>query len=459
MNSLRPALVLVFALLALPVASREPPAPALPGTSEAQLSAGYWIARLPGPEKVLLSPAQLAAQNRRLFAEDPSMAAIESLPASMPRAQISERIARMSKLPSRPLHFADGGLVDAAFAKFLLESLDLGAIPESQPLRFALVVRRASLRTFPDRTRVFTDPADHDIDRFQESALFVGTPVAILHASRDGRWRFVLAPNYAAWVEADALAEGSREEVLGYARPQPARVILGARADTVFTPDEPRVSERRLEMGQRLPLASVPADQPVNGQNAYTSWPILLPVRDAQGALGFAPTLLPKTADTGPAPLPFTRANLLRQAFKLLGERYGWGHDYNGRDCSGFVAEVYRSVGVELPRNTGDQSKSPVLSNRTVFAPTDDRATRERALAEAQPGDLLFIPGHLMMVLGHVDGRLYVIHDIEGGTVLDAEDKPRRLHLNGVSVTPFAPLRFDEFSDFTDELTTILRIP
>jgi hypothetical protein len=43
--------------------------------------------------------------------------------------------------------------------------------------------------------------------------------------------------------------------------------------------------------------------------------------------------------------------------------------------------------------------------------------------------------------------------------VLDAEDKPRRLHLNAVSVTPFAPLRFDEFSDFTDELTTILRIP
>jgi cell wall-associated NlpC family hydrolase len=227
----------------------------------------------------------------------------------------------------------------------------------------------------------------------------------------------------------------------------------------VFTPEDPRVSEVRLEMGQRLPLANVPADQPVNGQHPYTSWPILLPVRNAQGTLAFAPALLPKTADTAPAPLPFTRANLLRQAFKLLGERYGWGHDYNGRDCSGFVAEVYRSVGVELPRNTGDQSKSPVLTNRTVFGPTDGRATRERALARTQPGDLLFIPGHLMMVLGHVDGKLYVIHDIEGGTVLDAEGKPRRLHLNGVSVTPFAPLRFDEFSDFTDELTTILRVP
>jgi hypothetical protein len=94
-----------------------------------------------------------------------------------------------------------------------------------------------------------------------------------------------------------------------------------------------------------------------------------------------------------------------------------------------------------------------------VFAPTDDRATRERALAKAQPGDLLFIPGHMMMVLGHVNGRLFVIHDIEGGSWLDRNGQLNRVHLNGVSVTPFAPLRFDESSDFTDKLTTILRIP
>jgi cell wall-associated NlpC family hydrolase len=459
MNFLRPALALLLALSVGPAVAKESPATAVPGVSEAQLSAGYWIARLPSPDKPLLSPAQVATQNRRLFAEDRSMNALDSLPAAIDAGEVAERIRRVSRLPSRPLFFADGRPVDAAWTRARLDSLDLGSLPAKQPLRFALVVRRASLRTFPDTTRVFTDLEDHDIDRFQESALFVGTPVAIVHASRDGRWRFVLAPNYAAWIQADALAEGSRAEVLGYAARQPARVVLGARADTVFTPEEPRVSELRMEMGQRLPLADVSAAQAVNGQHPFTAWPILLPVRDADGRLGFAPALLPRTADTGSTPLPLTRANLLRQAFKLLGERYGWGHDYNARDCSGFVAEVYRSLGVELPRNTGDQSKSPVLGNRSVFGPGEDRAARERALAATQPGDLLFIPGHLMMVVGHVDGKLYVIHDIEGGTVLDAEDKPRKLHLNGVSVTPFAPLRFDEFSDFTDELTTILRIP
>ena len=459
MSLLRPALVFLLALQAVPTLAKEPPATPVPGVNEAQLSADYWVARAPEPDKTLLAPAQVAEQNRRLFAEDHSMNALAALPVAMDGRQVAERIRRLSKMPSRPLYFADGLPVDEAWGKARLDSLDLASVPATQSLRFALVLRRAALRTFPDATRVFTDTEDHDIDRFQESALFVGTPVAILHSSRDSRWRFVLAPNYAAWIEADALAEGSREEVLGYASRLPARVVLGARADTVFTAEDPRVSEVRLEMGQRLPLAELSPGQPVNGQNPFTSWSLLLPVRGADKGLDFAPALLPRTADTGPAPLPFTRANLLRQAFKLLGERYGWGHDYGARDCSGFVAEVYRSVGVELPRNTGDQSNSPALANRTVFGPQDGRAVRERALAATKPGDLLFIPGHLMMVLGHVDGRLYVIHDIEGGTMLDAEDKPYRLHLNGVSVTPFAPLRFDEASDFTDKLTTILRIP
>jgi hypothetical protein len=387
------------------------------------------------------------------------MHALEALPESLPRADVVARITALSRIPSRTLYFADGLEVPAAWLQGLVAAANLDALPETQPLRFGLVVRRASLRTFPDATRVFADPADHDIDRFQESALFLGTTVAVLHQSADGRWLFVVAPNYAAWVEADAVAIGPRATVLQYASPASQRIVLGARADSVFTPEEPQVSSLRFEMSQRLPLVQMKPGALVNGQNPYASWPVLLPVRTAAGVLDFRIALLPKTADTAPAPLPFTRANLLRQAFKLLGERYGWGHDYGTRDCSGFVAEVYRSLGVELPRNTGDQSHSTVLTHRTVFGAADDRTKREAALAATQPGDLLFIPGHLMMVVGHVDGRLYVIHDIEGGSWLGADGELHRMHLNGVSVTPFAPLRFDETSDFTDKLTTILRIP
>lgn len=459
---LLPALLICFA----PMAFAQATAPAagagelgVVGVRQEQLQADYWIRRMPSPDQVLLPPARIAAQNARLFAEDPSMHALAALPREWTRAQVEGWIGRISKAPSRTLYFTDGAVVPAEWFAQQQQAMAMETIPERQPERFGMVVRRASLRTFPDATRVFADPADHDIDRFQESALFAGTPVAIVQRSRDDHWLFVLAPNYAAWIDADAVAEGTRDDVLAYASRQPARTITGARAALVFTPEEPRLSQLPLEMGMRLPLAPLPADAVVNGQNAYTAWPVLLPVRDADGSLRIAPALLPKSADSQPLPPPFTRANLVRQAFKFLGERYGWGHDYDGRDCSGFVSEVYRSLGVELPRNTGDQSHSPVLANRLDFGADATRAMRERALAQTRPGDLLYIPGHLMMVIGHVDGRLYVIHDIEGGSWLDARGELHRMHLNGVSVTPFAPLRFDDDSDFTDRLTAILRIP
>jgi cell wall-associated NlpC family hydrolase len=406
-----------------------------------------------------MSPQQILAQNARLLAEDPSMHELAALPPQWTRATVAGWIGKLSRKPGRQLYFTDGVAVPDAWFVGLHEALALDALPETQPARFGLLVQRASLRTFPDATRVFSDSADHDIDRFQESALFAGTPVAIAHRSRDGRWLFVLAPNYAAWIEADAVAEGARERVLGYGRQQPSRLITGARATLVFTPEEPRLSSLPMEMGMRLPLAPVAADTVINGQNAYTSWPLLLPAREPDGSLALLPALLPKVADSSPIPLPLTQANLLRQSFKFLGERYGWGHDYQGRDCSGFVAEVYRSLGVELPRNTGDQSRSPVLANRSDFGPGDGREARVRALASVRAGDLLYIPGHLMMALGHVDGELYVIHDIQGGSWLDARGELQRMHLNGVSVTPFAPLRFDDATDFTDRLTSILRIP
>ncbi len=113
--------------------------------------------------------------------------------------------------------------------------------------------------------------------------------------------------------------------------------------------------------------------------------------------------------------LPLTRANVIRQAFKFLGERYGWGHSYNARDCSGFVSEVYRSFGVQLPRNTRDQAVSPAL-NRFAFSPDDSHARRVEVLKTLQVGDLIYIPGHVMMVIGQEKDGPYVIHDTTGIT-------------------------------------------
>lgn len=87
-------------------------------------------------------------------------------------------------------------------------------------------------------------------------------------------------------------------------------------------------------------------------------------------------------------------------AMDYLGVPYVWGgtNPETGLDCSGFVLNVFREVGVELPRVSRDQARvgQPVSS-----------------LADARPGDLLFFDepvSHVAIYLGddrmiHAAGR------------------------------------------------------
>src|SRR5690606_29992206 len=174
--------------------------------------------------------------------------------------------------PERPRYDLDGVRVAEASLDALVANLALDAVPASQTTRFGMVLHRSALRTFPTDLRVFSNAGDTDIDRFQESALFPGTPVAIVHASKDGQWLFVVSPRYAAWIAADAGGEGDRDAVFAYADKAPYRVVTGSKVETVFTPEQPQLSERQLDMGVRVPLANVAADKPVNGQHPYASW-------------------------------------------------------------------------------------------------------------------------------------------------------------------------------------------
>ena len=428
------------------------------GVDTAQLDPGYWIGLQPEPDPVVLARDAIDAQNQRLLHTDASTRDIATLPDALSAAQVRAWIEALSSRPTRTLYDQGGAEIPATRVDGWIEALDLAAIPPTQSTRYGLVVHRAALRTFPTRTRVFNRIGDTDIDRFQENAFFPGTPVAIVHESRDRAWWFVVGDLYAAWIEKRFVAEGDKTTVLGYAGKTPYLVVTGAEVRTATTPEAPALSDVQLDMGVRVPwLRDFPGERGVNGQAAYASYVIELPVRDADGRLRIAPALLPRTADVSPDYLPLTRANLLRQSFKFLGERYGWGHDYDARDCSGFVSEVYRSMGVTLPRNTRDQSVSPAL-NRLALTEADNAASRARIAGELQVGDLVYIPGHVMMVIGHDQGMPYVIHDTNGGSWLGADGQLVAGHLNGVSVTPLTPLRFDQERSYIDRMTNIQRI-
>ena len=427
------------------------------GLTESKQDPGYWLMRAPNRNVTLLSSSSIASRNSVLLRNEPSMTDWSTWPVSLNANAIRNKIETISKRPSKPLYQAPDKLISSSEIDEWIGNLNLNHIEASYGQQFGLVVMRSALRRFPTQQRAFDAQGGVDIDRLQESALFPGTPVAILHESRDQQWLFVQAENYAAWVSAKAIAIGTRQQVFEYVLRQPRMYITGSQVKTVYNPMANELSELTLDMGSSFPIRTDwPLARSVNDQGSLGSWVVDFPVRSNSGALHFKQVLIPRSADTATAFLPASQATIIQQSFKFIGERYGWGHDYNARDCSGFVSEIYQSMGILLPRNTSDQAKSTVFERETLGDDTQ-RSERIKILMKLQIGDLVFIPGHVMMVVGQDKYGPWVIHDShKTGFVLNGEFY--NFPTNGVTVTPLLSMAFSREKLYLDSITAIQHI-
>jgi hypothetical protein len=121
------------------------------------------------------------------------------------------------------------------------------------------------------------------------------------------------------------------------------------------------------------------------------------------------------------------------------------------------VSEVYKTVGIFLPRNSAQQGNSPIGKN-IRFSPGDTTEQKLQALASADVGDLLYSTGHVMLYLGTVDGQPYVIHDSSGSGWTDEDGDYHDGVLNGVSVTPLSPMHMSQELNYLEEMYSIKKI-
>lgn len=430
------------------------------GVREKHLSADYWVDALPaGAGDVIFTADEITAMNAASIEGDPTMFDLRSFPDTLSGDEVRTRLRSISNVPSYPRIYMNGNPVRQADFDAYEASLDLDGIADEVPLQFALAVRRTPLRTYPTMDRLFSEGASNtDIDRFQESTLFPTDIMAVLHESADGNWALVQTYNYIAWVQKKDIATGPRDEVFAYKDAKNTLVMMGAKVHTVYNPVIKDVSELQLDMGVAVPLDR-PEELSTNlyGQNPYLHHMVKLPVRLDDGSLDFRHALISRAEDVRVGYLPFTRANIIRQAFKFLGERYGWGHSYNGRDCTGFVSEVYRSMGILMPRNSGDQGKSTIGSN-SRFEKETPRADKEALLRTSLVGDLVYIPGHVMMILGQDGDMPFVIHDVTGLGYLAEDGSIYEGTLNGVSITPLLTLQSSKTRTYVDAVYNVKSI-
>ncbi|GAP75409.1 exported protein STY2149 [Pseudoalteromonas sp. SW0106-04] len=429
----------------------------VPLVQQPMLNPEFWLQRQ-SDSKPLMSQSQIQAFNRSLINNNPYIIDPLAMPDTLSAKALRSYIRNTSSTPSSPRFYVDGKQLDRADLARYHANTNIDAVTDSNPVRFGLIVERTSLRTFPTADRVLNSEMDADLDRFQETGAFPAEPVAILHESADGQWYLVAAYNYTAWVKRSAVAVGNKNRIRTFTQADDFIVVTGDKIETTYVPNEPRVSEVQLDMGVRLPLA--PKEQVkhlTHGQNSFASYIVMLPVRNDDGTLSFAQGLIPRSADVHLGYLPLTAHHLIAQGFKFLGERYGWGHDYNARDCTGFVGEIYKSFGVWMPRNSSWQGKTDYGHNWR-FDKDSTEAQKREVIAQMQVGDLIYIPGHVMMYIGSYQGQPYVIHDVKGLGYIQQNGEFYDGELNGVSVTPLLPLHLNSTTSYLERTYAIKRI-
>lgn len=419
------------------------------------LTAEYWLAKVADADQVLLSVEQINEFNRQTFLQQPGMLAISEIPMSRSASELSAVLQKVSAPPGSARFFADGRQLGAADWVPLLQQLNPEAIQADNPTRFGLVTQRALMRAVPSELRVFNEAMALDLNRFQETAVFVGEPVAVLHQSLDGNWLLVQNYHYTGWVPTTAIALGRREQVLAYADAKPFLVVTGARAKTNFVPGQAAISELQLDMGVRLPLLDAAVlGHNIHGQNPHASHIVQLPVRDANGQLVLVPALIGRNQDVVTGYLPYTTRNVVQQAFKYLGQRYGWGYDYNSVDCTGFLVDIFRTFGLLMPRNSGEQGYGGFGQNQRFdeSLPVADKLAK---VHNAKVGDFIYRPGHVMLYLGQSQGEPFVIHAVYDLAYYQADGQFYRGTLNGVAVTPLTPLYLSEEQSYLQRLYNI----
>ncbi len=400
-------------------------APAVLGGVTADMhSAGFWIARHPYPDKTVLLLSEVIDFNQRTQA-DGLITDLVNFPETLSGKDVRFEIERLiAGLRGRSLYDKNGKSAGVEFYVPFFSWMFSGLGEKAREVRYGFVTGVANERLLPTEEPLYAKPGDVDFDELQNSGPALGEPVLILHATPDGKYLFVKDRIASGWVLARDIGVSSRGDFLKQIarRASSPGVVVSLRA-SVYADEGMRMFLGTARMGTVFALKG-------SGAKAME---VAVPRRDQDGSVRFATAFIARE-DVSVGFLSFTPRMILTQAFKVLHAPYGWGDMNGGQDCSRFLQMIFASVGIDMPRNSGEQARVGIK----LGAFTDDASLNDKAdfLYRKAVGalTLLRLKGHIMLYLGEVNRMPYAIH----ATWSYREQTPqgeRPRHIGRVAVT------------------------
>lgn len=303
---------------------------------------------------------------------------------SLTKKQILSYI-NLYQLPTLPKYDKTKTLTTAN-TKSILDNRNIDNIKDLKEIPKGIITNRANLKSFPTDVHFYDQYNVAEFDRVQESELLTNTPVLIIHESKDKKWNLVISPFYVGWVKKELIVSVTKEEFDYFINPEQFVIVtdVSTKIDGVI-----------LDMSVKLPYLG------------YTEkgYQVLLPIKQQDGTLTKKQVTISKDkAHIGY--LPYTKRNVYIQAFKYEGVKYSWSGQDSGVDCSSYVSNVYRTFGIQFPRNTSSQNKSV---GKIISLVNKTQQEKLKIIRDTNPS-LLYQNGHVMIYLGQKNGKHYIIH-------------------------------------------------
>lgn len=277
------------------------------------------------------------------------------------------------------------------------KSLNLKKIKDSF-LDYGILVGKTNLRSFPTNKPYFKEPNETHFDTFQETDLQIGEAVRIRHYTKDKKWAFVICDSYYGWVETKYLAITNKNDFTNYFSVKDKEYI-------VVIDKEVNIENIIINMGTKFELVA-------ENENSYT---INFPTKNNKNEFIFKQITIAKSDALSKGFLTYNIKNIIDQSFKYLGHNYGWGNLEDGVDCSGFILNVYKTFGLNLPRNSSKQVN--IGNNFILFNKNFSNEIKLTLLNRLEPGAIIYMQGHIMVYLGNYEDNYYIIHSLGSHTI------------------------------------------
>ena len=350
----------------------------------------FWLAKNPGGDEIILSPSEIEQLNSKILAADDYTENLLSYPEKISGADVKAKIRQLTDdvkmYDFKNLFFESGEPVPDENFQSVKANENLNAVPPVVKIRYAVTTHRANIKILPESSGRFSPPLKYRFDELQATAIDPAEGVIVLHESRDEKFFFVQTGNYFGWIEKNNLAFATRSEFESYVAPKKFLTVTANKKN--ISADGKNFL---FQQGAKIPLDD--------------SGKIRLP-KNSDGRLAEI-FIAPEIDGTVEGYLPCTTNNFIRQAFKFLGDPYGWGGLDDSVDCSAFVADVYKSMGIKIPR---DADRQEFCLPKVADLKNLNRPDQLKKISDAPTGSLLFKPGHVMLYLGQNSGKPIIIH-------------------------------------------------